>query len=91
MGILNLEFAKLIVTLAICVLPGVFGIYLIATGEETKRRIRRAVCNQLFGMPNAFTYKGFARFMVIVGVILILISLALTWLLVLSGLLSGAE
>lgn len=68
MELLTPEFIILLVKVAISVLPGVLGIYLIASPEESKRKLRAWVCAQLFGVSNAFEYKKFANFMAGVGV-----------------------
>jgi len=86
MELLNLSFAILIVKIALCVLPGVLGVYMIAIGEESKRGMRNAICNKLFGVSNAIALPKFTRFLVIVGSLLLLFSLAASWFLLLSDL-----
>ncbi|HAV12970.1 MAG TPA: hypothetical protein DCX06_05685 [Opitutae bacterium] len=83
MPLLNLEFIILIVKVMIAVLPGVLGIFLIASTEETKRSIRNTVCNKLFGVSNAIEYPKFQRFLLIVGVLAILYSIPACWFLLL--------
>ena len=84
MELLNPAFVILVIKVAISILPGVFGIYLIATGEDSKRAIRSWVCNKLFGVSNAFEYKKFVRFLAIVGIGCFFFSAAASWFLVIS-------
>ena len=79
MELLNISFAILLVKMAICILPGVLGIFFIASSEETRRHMRSTLCNQLFGVSNAIPYPNFARFLHIAGTVLIFVSIALTW------------
>ncbi|MFP4203780.1 MAG: hypothetical protein ACLFS4_05560, partial [Opitutales bacterium] len=79
MQLLNLKFAILVIKIAICVLPAVFGLYLILSREDSKRELRSFVCNLLFGVSNAFEFKKFSRFLYVLGVLLLLFSLAATW------------
>ena len=79
MELLNVSFAILLVKMAICVLPGVLGIFLIASSEETKRHMRSTLCNQLFGISNAIPFPKFERFLYISGTILLVLSLVATW------------
>lgn len=85
MSLLNLEFIILIVKIVFCVLPGVLGIFLIATSEESKRSMRNSFCNSLFGVNNAIAYPKFARILIIVGVIAIVYSIASSWFFLLRG------
>lgn len=85
MELLNIGFAILLVKIAISVLPGVLGIFLIVSSEETKREMRMTLCNQLFGVSNAIPYPKFARFLYVSGTILLFISLGLSWLLLLRS------
>ena len=75
----------LVIKIAICVLPGVLGIYLLGSSEETKRGMRRTLCNALFGISNAIPFPGFARFLFISGSLLLLFSLVSSWFLVLRN------
>jgi len=84
MPLLNLSFIILIVQMVICVLPGVLGIFLIVSSEDTKRSMRNTVCNQLFGVSNAIECPKFQRFLIIVGVLGILFSIPATWFVLLS-------
>ena len=79
MDLLNIGFAILLVKMTICTLPGVLGIFCIASSEDTKRAIRSTVCNQLFGVSNAIPYPKFARFLNIAGTVLIFLSVIATW------------
>lgn len=79
MPLLNLQFAILVIKIAICFLPGVIGFYLIICGEESKRNMRNAVCNALFGVSNAIPSKKFARTLYIVGSLGILFSIIASW------------
>ncbi len=78
MGIFNLGFAILCAQFAFCVLPGVFGIYLLAASEDSKQEMRRWICNSLFGVSNAFSFSGFVRFLFITGTILLVFSVLAT-------------
>ena len=80
MELLNVSFALLIIAMALCVLPGVLGIFFIASSEETKRGMRNTLCNKLFGVSNAIPFPEFERFLYISGTILLLLSLVATYL-----------
>ncbi|MDP4693120.1 MAG: hypothetical protein NWR76_00735 [Opitutales bacterium] len=79
MSLLNLQFFMLIVKIVFCVLPGVFGIFLLASSEENKRGMRNSFCNSLFGISNAIAFPKFARVLTIVGIIAIVYSVGTTW------------
>lgn len=85
MELLNVGFALLIVKMAICILPGVGGIFLVVSSEEIKREMRNRFCSQLFGVSNAIPYPKFATTLTVIGVILLLLSLAASWFLLLRG------
>jgi len=85
---IDIAFLKLIIKITLCVMPGVTGIYLIAAGEDTKRAIRQRVCTVLFDSGAVFTYAGFRRFLIGVGVLLILVSLGISALFVVPALMS---
>ena len=85
MELLNLGFAILLIKMAICILPGVLGIFFIASSEETKRHMRSTLCNQLFGVSNAIPFPKFARFLYISGAVLLLLSLVASWFILLQG------
>ena len=85
MELLNVGFAILLIKMAICILPGVLGIFFIASSEETKRHMRSVLCNQLFGISNAIPYPKFARFLYISGSVLLLLSAVATWFIHLRG------
>jgi hypothetical protein len=80
MELLNVSFALLIIAMALCVLPGVLGVFFIASSEETKRNMRSTLCNKLFGVSNAIPFPKFERFLYISGTILLLLSLVATYL-----------
>ena len=42
MQLVNLSFAILVMKISFCVLPGVLGIYLLASSEESKRSLRNS-------------------------------------------------
>lgn len=86
MELLNVGFALLLIKMAICILPGVGGIFLVVSSEELKREMRNDLCNRLFGVSNAIPYPKFARTLTVIGVVLILLSLTAIWFLLLQGL-----
>lgn len=83
MQLLNLSFAILIIKMAICILPGVFGVFMIVSSEERKRELRNNICNKIFGVSNAIPYPNFSRAMLVIGVILLAFSLVASWFLLL--------
>ena len=85
MELLNIGFAILIAKISFCVLPGVFGAYLIALSEEEKRRKRDRFCSHYLGYSKALRYKKFARCINILAVFLIFISCGLIWFFILQG------
>ena len=91
MELLNLGFFKFVVILAICVLPGVIGVFLIVSSDEKKREMRNRFCNKLFGVSNAIESAKFARFLYIMGSVLFLFSAVATWFLYLRKLVTGGE
>jgi hypothetical protein len=80
MELLNISFALLLIKMALCVLPGVLGIFFIVSSEETKRDLRSTLCNKLFGVSNAIPFPKFERFLYISGTILLLLSVVATYL-----------
>ena len=80
MQLLNISFALLLIKIGLCVLPGVLGIFFIASSEETKRGMRNTLCNKLFEVSNAIPFPKFERFLYISGTILLLLSLVATYL-----------
>ena len=80
MELLNISFALLLIKIGLCVLPGVLGIFFIASSEETKRDMRSTLCNKLFGVSNAIPFPKFERFLYISGTILLLLSVVATYL-----------
>ena len=87
MELLNPSFVILLIKMAISILPGVIGIFLIASSKEKKREMRNAFCNKLLGVSNAIPYPQFERSLQIIGALMILFSLVATWFLVLRGIL----
>lgn len=85
MQLLNLGFAILIIKMAICILPGVLGIFMLVSSEEKKRELRNEFCNKLFGVSNAIPYPKFERTLQIVGALLLIFSLAASWFLLFRG------
>jgi hypothetical protein len=85
MQLLNIGFAILLIKMLICVLPGVLGIFMIATSEEKRRELRNMFCSKVFGVTNAIPYPKFSRFMLVMGVLLILFTLVSSWFLLLRG------
>jgi hypothetical protein len=79
MQLLNIKFAILLIKIALCVLPGVLGIFFLVSSEESKRHMRSTVCNKLFGISNAIPFPQFARFLYISGTLLLLFSAVATW------------
>lgn len=85
MELLNISFAIMVLKITICVLPGVFGIFLIFSSRNTKRKMRNAFCEQLFGVSSAIRTHRFARFLYVVAAFSILLSLIASWFLVLKA------
>lgn len=83
MELLNLSFAILIIKMAICILPGVIGVFMIVSSEDKKRELRNTFCNKLFGVSNAIPYPKFARTMVVIGSLLLVFTVAASWFLLL--------
>ncbi len=83
MDLLNIGFALLVVKIALCVLPGVVGLFLLISSEESKRNLRNSVCNVLFGVSNAIPSKDFNRTLYIIGSIAIVFSFVASWFLLL--------
>ena len=90
MQLLNISFAILLIKMTLCVLPGVLGIFFIASSEETKRGMRSTLCNKLFGVSNAIPFPKFERFLYISGTILLLLSLVASWFILLRGFFEAA-
>ncbi len=87
MQLLDVGFAILLIKMAICILPGVLGIFLIASSEEKKREMRNSICNKLFGVSNMIPFPKFERTLYIMGTLLILFTLVATWFLILREML----
>ena len=79
MQLLNFAFFKFVLVLAICVVPGVIGIYFVVASEEAKREMRNKLCSKLFGVSNAIEYPKFARFLYVLGGLMIFLSAFATW------------
>jgi hypothetical protein len=86
MQLLNIGFAILLIKMTICILPGVFGIYMIVSSEESKRELRNTFCTNIFGVSDAISYPKFARAMAVLSVLLLAFSLVSSWFLLLRGL-----
>lgn len=87
MELLNPAFVFLVVKIAICVLPGVVGIFFLSISEDKKRELRNTLCNRIFGVSNVIPYPKFDRSLTVIGILGILVSAALTWFVLLSKLL----
>lgn len=90
MELLNPAFVILCVKIAFCVLPGVFGVFLLSMSEEKKRELRNSVCNRLFGVSNAIPFPNFERALLVVGILAVLFCALASWFLLLSDLVSGS-
>lgn len=86
MQLLNIGFAILLVKMVICILPGVFGIFMIVSSEESKRELRNTFCSKIFGVSNAISYPKFTRAMAVLGALLLAFSLVSSWFLLLRSL-----
>lgn len=86
MELLNIGFAILCLMIAFCVLPGVFGIYLLSIPEERKRGLRNSLCNCLFGVSNGIPFPSFERVLLVVGLLALLFSAAASWFILLRNL-----
>jgi hypothetical protein len=85
MELLNIGFAILVIKIALSVLPGVAGIYLLAMGEDQKRVVRNSVCARFFGVSNAIPYPNFSRILIVLGIALIGVSGLFSWVLLLPN------
>lgn len=83
MALLNIQFLILIIKVAICVLPGVLAIFLLASNEESRRSMRNAFCSKVFGVSNAILFPKFERTLIILSCMTIVYSLVATWFLLL--------
>ena len=83
MQLLNVSFAILLIKMAICILPGVLGIFLIVSSEEKKREFRNLFCNKVFGVRNVIAYPKFERALYIIGGLMVAFTLLATWFLIL--------
>ena len=87
MSLLNISFAILIMKIAICTLPAVFGIIMIVSSEESKQELRNKLCGIVFGVNNAIPYSKFALTMAVLGSLMLAFSLVSTWFLLLRPML----
>lgn len=85
MQLLNVGFAILLIKMAICILPGVLGIFLIASPEEKKRELRNTFCNKMFGVSNVIPYPKFERTLYVLGTLMILFTLVASWFIILRN------
>jgi hypothetical protein len=85
MELLNLAFAILILKITLCVLPGIFGIFLIFSSQSSKRRMRSKVCSRLFGISDAIRTRKFTCFLYVLGMLSMLFSLTAIWVFVLRA------
>lgn len=83
MQLLNVGFAILLIKMAICILPGVLGIFLIASPEEKKRELRNTFCNKVFGVSNVIPYPKFERALYVLGTLMVLFTLVASWFIIL--------
>ena len=83
MALLNLEFIILIIKVAVCVLPGVLAVFLLANSEENKRSMRNTFCSKVFGVSNAIPFPKFERTLIILSSITIVYSIVASWFLLL--------
>jgi hypothetical protein len=89
MELVNIGFAILIIQIALSVVPAILGFYLLFCSIDQKREIKRAVCRTLFGSGSVFTTEGFSRFLVVVGLLMIIFSGLFAWFFLISNLVQG--
>jgi divalent metal cation (Fe/Co/Zn/Cd) transporter len=87
MDLVNIGFIILVIKIAISVIPAVVGFYLIFCNRDQKREIKRIVCRTLFGSGSVFETDAFARFLVLLGLLLIVFSGLFAWFFLISGML----
>lgn len=90
MELLNPGFVILCLKVAFCVLPGVFGIYLLSISEERKRELRNSICNRIFGVSHAIPLPNFERALLVIGLLSLLFSGLASWFLLLSAMFSAS-
>lgn len=83
MALLNIQFLILIIKVAVCVLPGVFAVFLLANSEDNKRAMRNTICSKVFGVSNAVPFPTFERALIILSCIAIVFSIVASWFLLL--------
>ena len=84
MDLLSIGFAILLVKIVVLVFPGLLGLFFLLSSTETKRKMRNNLCWKLFGESHVFSFKGFVRFLNVLSGILIVISVALLWFILLE-------
>ena len=82
MQLLSVSFIVFLVKISVSVIPGIIGLYLLFTSKERKRDLRNKFCGRVFGVSNAIPSKKFARTLTIIGVLLLILSVLLTYLLI---------
>lgn len=87
MDLVNIGFIILVIKIALSVVPVIVGFYLIFCSIDQKREIKRFICRSLFGSGSVFTTEAFARFLVVVGLLLIVFSGLFAWFFLISGML----
>ncbi len=83
MELLNIGFVLLIVKLAFCFFPILFGFYLLKCNEERIREIRNSFCKAIFKVQNAIPSKKFKCVVVWIATSSILFGAFSTWFLIL--------
>jgi hypothetical protein len=84
MELITIEFALLVIKITISVIPLAIGMYLIFCNIEQKRQIKRAFCRALFDSDHVIPTQGFAQFLIIFGVLLIVFSCVFAWFFIVS-------
>jgi hypothetical protein len=85
MELVNIGFAILIIKIALSVVPVILGFYLIFCSIDQKREIKRAVCRILFESGSVFTTEAFSKFLVVIGLLMVIFGGLFAWFLLLSG------
>jgi uncharacterized membrane protein YozB (DUF420 family) len=85
MELVNIGFVLLIIKIALSVVPVILGFYLIFCSIDQKRELKRAVCRALFGSGSVFTTEAFARFLVVIGLLMVLFGGIFAWFFLISG------
>jgi hypothetical protein len=84
MELVNIGFAILIIKIALSVVPAILGFYLIFCNIDQKREIKRAICRALFGSGSVFTTEAFAKFLVVIGLLMVIFSGLFAWFFLIS-------